>query len=212
VFNLKCLFVLLSALFLIGCAHHMPIAKGENNIDLSKQTIALLSVKVSNQHKPEYQPNRLLFFAGGSAHVVNEIYKSEKDSFNSYLVNLGLKPGMNRFEKIWFIYAGVFVGGHATIPLEVDAEVKGGSVTYLGHLNLAIRSKNDSDEPTAGPLLPLIDQAVTGFSTGTYDFIVEDRFDEDIKLFTTEYPVLGKVKVEKSILSYQVKRANKDPK
>jgi hypothetical protein len=126
------------------------------------------------------------------------------------LVNLDLEPGANRFDKIWFIYRGVFVGGHASIPLEVDTEIKGGSATYLGHLNLVIRSKKDDNEPNAGPLLPLIDQAVTGFSTGTYDLVIEDRFDEDIKSFTSEYPGLEKVKIEKFILPYQVRRESKN--
>lgn len=206
----RCLLLLLFTVSLIGCANQMPLTKGQNSIDLSKHTIALLSVKVSNQHKPEYQPNHLLLFAGGAAHVVDDIYKSGKNDFNWYLVNLGLEPGTNRFQKIWFIYRGPFVGGHASIPLEVDTEIKGGSVTYLGHLNLVIRSKKDNNEPNAGPLLPLIDQAVTGFSTGTYDLVIEDRFDEDIKSFTSEYPGLEKVKVEKIILPYQVRLESKD--
>jgi len=46
----------------------------------------------------------------------------------------------------------------------------------------------------------LIDQAVAGFSTGTFDVVVEDKYDEDMKLFISEYPALQNTKVEKSIL------------
>ena len=204
-FKLKCLSVLCVAFAFFGCAHNMPLAKGQTSIDLSKHTIALLSVKVSNQHKPEYQPNHLLMFFAGSTHKVDDIYKSEKNGFNEFLVNLDLKPGNNRFKKIWFIYRGIFTVGHATVPLGVEAEIKGGSVTYLGHMSLVIRAKKDSNEPNAGPVTPLIDQAVTGFSIGTYDVVIEDRFDEDMKSFIAEYPGLERVRVEKSILPQWVR-------
>jgi hypothetical protein len=208
--KLKCLFVLCVAFAVVGCAHNMPLAKGQTSIDLSKHTIALLSVKVSNQHKPEYQPNRLLVFVGGAAHLVDDIYKSEKNGFNEYLVNFDLKPGTNRFDKIWFIYRGTFTAGHASVPLGVETEIKGGSVTYLGHMNLVIRAKNDGNEPNAGPVIPLIDQAVTGFSTGTYDLVIEDRFDEDMKSFISEYPGLERVMVEKSVLPQQTRRESRN--
>ena len=44
------------------------------------------------------------------------------------------------------------------------------------------------------------DESRTGFSTGTFDVIVEDRFDEDMISFISEYPALQEVKVEKAIL------------
>jgi len=47
---------------------------------------------------------------------------------------------------------------------------------------------------------PFIDQSIAGFSSGTFDVVVEDKFDEDMKSFISEYPALKKVKVEKSIL------------
>jgi hypothetical protein len=41
---------------------------------------------------------------------------------------------------------------------------------------------------------------IVGFSAGTFDVAVKDKFDEDMKLFISEYPVLDKAKINKTIL------------
>jgi hypothetical protein len=46
----------------------------------------------------------------------------------------------------------------------------------------------------------LIDQAIIGASSGTFDVVVEDKFEEDVRLFVSEYPALQKVRIEKSLL------------
>jgi hypothetical protein len=49
-----------------------------------------------------------------------------------------------------------------------------------------------------------------GFSSGTFDVVVEDRFDEDMKLFVSEYPALQNVKVEKTILPRWIRPENRN--
>ena len=60
--------------------------------------------------------------------------------------------------------------------------------------------KNNS-EIRAGRVGPPWQQnPIVGAYTGTYDVVVEDKFEEDMKLFISEYPALKNVKVDKSIL------------
>ena len=198
--------VLLVAFLAVGCTHDMALRKGQENVDLSKQSLALLTVKVANQNKPAYQPNKMLFFIEGAGNGAYKVvmksppHRMEKGSFSEFLLSFGLKPGISKIYKIWPIYAGTFVGGHATVMTDYSVDMKPDTVVYLGHMDIVIRAKKSDDEPSAGPLLPLIDQAVTGFSNGALDMVVEDRFDDDMKWFASEYPGLKNVAVEKAVL------------
>jgi hypothetical protein len=56
----RLLFILCLLFFMTGCAgHQMALTKGQSSIDVTKKSLALLSVKISNQYKPNYQ-----FFGG----------------------------------------------------------------------------------------------------------------------------------------------------
>ena len=45
------------AFLMSGCAGNMALTKGQTDIDLSNKSIALLTVKISNQYKPKRQVN-----------------------------------------------------------------------------------------------------------------------------------------------------------
>jgi hypothetical protein len=195
----------------------MALRKGQDNINLSNKSLALFTVKVANQYKPGYQPNKLLVFIeganSGAYKVIMESppHISEKDSFNEYLLSFDLKPGISKFYKIWFIYADTFVVGRANIPFDLEADIKQNSIQYLGHIDTIIREKKNDNEKSAGPLLPLIDQATTGFSSATYDIVIEDKFDDDMKKFFSEYPGLQKVKIDKTVFPKGTGIENKSP-
>ncbi|MEN6320409.1 MAG: hypothetical protein ABFD82_16860 [Syntrophaceae bacterium] len=206
------LFVILCLVFaMTGCAgHKMALTKGQTNIDVTKKSIALLSVKVSNQHKPSCQleltgvkicpqsetcSRPLPYF-----HKAESPYKSEIDRFNEFLLSFGLESGRYNLQWIGTTYQAFLVSGFGGIPLDTKIDIKPNSISYLGHLDVVLRERKNDDEKRAGNVIPLIDQSVPGFSTGTFDVIVEDKFDEDMKLFISEYPALKTVKVEKSIL------------
>jgi ketosteroid isomerase-like protein len=90
--------------------------------------------------------------------------------------------------------------GFGYTKLNLKTEIKPNSISYLGHLDITLREKKNNAEISAGSDTPFIDQSIAGFSSGTFDVVVEDKFDEDMKSFISEYPSLQKVKVEKSIL------------
>ncbi|MEO6688239.1 MAG: hypothetical protein ABIS07_01290, partial [Dokdonella sp.] len=82
-----------------------------------------------------------------------------------------------------------FVGSFL-VPLFMDFMVPAHAVTYVGHVKARLRPRQEG-EFRAGPMIPLIDQAATGMSTGTFDVVVSDSSVEDISRFRTMFPALG---------------------
>ena len=196
-----------------GCAGNMALTKGQTEIDLSSKSIALLTVKISNQNKPSRQVNLnniiicpesvmncrkdISTYPGGPY----KIYKKEKDFFNEYLLSFALESGRYNLEGFYTTYnIPMLVAGVGYGDLKLETEIKPNSISYLGHLNITLREKTGDTEICAGDAIPHLDQAMPGFSSGTFDVVVEDKFDEDMKSFISEYPALQQVKVEKSIL------------
>jgi hypothetical protein len=207
-----CLFFVLS-----GCAHDPALSKGQNKIDLSKESIALLSVRLSNQNKPSKQltlngvficPESETCQARPYWHKANDAYRSEKGMFNDYLMSISLKEGKYNMHTLFTKYSAFLIHATALAPLDLNVEIKPNSVIYLGHINVVLRKKK-SDQEKRAALFPLIDAAVAGYSTGTFDVVVEDRFDEDMQSLISEYPGLQTVNVEKSILPQWIRPENR---
>lgn len=207
---------ILCLLFMMtGCTgHQMALSKGQSSIDVTKKSIALLSVKISNQYKPNYQLDMMGALicpqsercGHGSVkyfHKIQSSYriKSVENSFNEYLLSFELENGPYYFHSIGAAYDHFPITGGGSVPLNFNVVIKPNSITYLGHLDVVMRERKNDREIRAGRIGPLLDQnPAVGASSGTYDVVVEDKFDEDMKLFISEYPALQKVKVEKSIL------------
>jgi hypothetical protein len=208
----KYLLIFCFALVMSGCAgHKMALTKEQSNIDLTKKSIALLSVKISNQYKPDCQLEVTGAFICPQAetcsrplpyyHKAGKPYKSEEKLFNEYLMSFELDSGAYTIRSIGASFQiPLLISAFGSAPLLLKTEIKPNSLIYLGHVDIILREKKIDIERRAGSIIPLIDQATAGFSTGTFDIDIEDRFDEDMKLFISEYPALQNLKVEKSLL------------
>ena len=62
------------------------------------------------------------------------------------------------------------------------------------------RKRQDDNELRAGPVIPLIDQAVAGFSGGTFEVKIFDNYDDDMAVFRQKHPALGHFTVERAVL------------
>jgi hypothetical protein len=199
----------------------MTIPKDQSDIDLTNKSIALLSVRISNQYKPSRQLELLSLFIcpqsepsckrdlpsdPGSPYKPN---KREKNSFNEYWLSYELESGTYNIDGFYTTYRiPGLIYGFGFARLNLKTEVKPNSISYLGHLDIILREKKSDAEIRAGDAIPFIDQSIAGYSSGTFDVVVEDKFDEDMKLFISEYPALKKVKVEKSILPQWIRPEN----
>jgi hypothetical protein len=92
------------------------------------------------------------------------------------------------------------VYGSGVVPVFSAFRIEPGRAVYVGRVE-AVRRERKGDEPRAGSVIPLIDQAVTGFSGGTFEVKVVDRYDEDVALFKATYAPLAGVSVDKALLS-----------
>ena len=215
-FMIKYRFLLIFCLVfaMSGCAgNKMALTKGKSDINLKNKSIALLSVRISNQYKPSRQLELLsvvicpqsepncrhdLLSNPGSPY---KPYKREKKHFNEYLLSYELESGTFNIDGFYTTYQiPALISGFGFAKLNLKTEIKPNSISYLGHLDIILREKKSDAEISAGGAIPFIDQYIAGFSSGTFDVVVEDKFDEDMKSFISEYPALQKVKVEKSIL------------
>ena len=202
-----------------GCAgNKMALTKGKSDIDLTKKSIVLLSVRISNQYKPSRQLKLLsvVICPQSETNCKHDLpsnpgspykpYKKEKDYFNEYLLSYELESGTYNIDGLYTTYKiPTLTSGFGYTKLNLKTEIKPNSISYLGHLDITLREKKSDAEISAGGSVPLIDQSIPGFSSGTFDVEVEDKFDEDMKSFISEYPALKKVKVEKSILPHWIR-------
>jgi ketosteroid isomerase-like protein len=197
-----------------GCAgNKMALTKDQSDIDLTKKSIALLSVRISNQYKPSRQLELLsvVICPQSEQNCKHDLppnsgspykpYKKEKNSFNEYLLRYELESGTYNIDGLHTTYRiPTLIFGVGFAKLNLTTEIKPNSISYLGHLDIILREKKSNAEISAGSELFFLDQYIPGFSSGTFDVVVEDKFDDDIKSFISEYPALQKFKVEKSIL------------
>jgi len=218
----KLFFILYLVFVITGCGYNMALTKGQTDIDVTKKSIALLSVKISNQFKPNYQIEVMgslicpqsercghgsvkYFRKNSSAYRI----KSAENSFNEYLLSYELESGSYNFHSIGAAYDHNGISGGGSVPLNFKFEIKSNSITYLGHLDIVMREMKSNSEIRAGRVGPPWQQnPVVGAYTGTYDVAVEDKFEEDMKLFISEYPALKNAKVEKAILPHWIRPEN----
>ncbi len=215
------LLVLCTIVFMLsGCTTIKPPALSGNTsiIDVSKESIALLTVKIANEYKPSYQPNIIYIFVWGDmekdrneySFSVDEKYKEVENSFNEYLISFQLPPGKYKLREL-FARSGIFpVIGAFSVPVYSSFSIEPHKIIYLGHLEATIKERTDDKMLRAGSVIPLIDQAVTGASGGTFDVKIADLFEDDIKLFQQKYPYLGKHQVENHTLPQWTQPTEKD--
>lgn len=205
---------------LSGCATMKPPALNTDTtaIDVSKESIALLTVKIANEYKTSYQPNIKYVFVWSDVEKdrekfsfsVDEKYKEVEDSFNEYLISFQLPAGTYKLREL-FAQSGIFpVIGTFSVPLYSTFSIETQKIIYLGHIEATIVERTDDKLLRAGPVIPLIDQAVTGASGGTFVVQIEDLYEKDIKLFQHKYPYVAQYRVENLTLPQWSQPTEKD--
>lgn len=192
-----------------GCANPMALNKSDKKLDLSKNSIAIMSVKVSNENVPSCQPSvyvislgRLKKFNDYKYFKVKSVFAKEKDKYNEYLISIAMPAGQYLIKDVCGESLKLLppIDAVSLMPVYLPFELKPNEITYLGRIEGIIRKRQNDNELRAGFLMPLIDQAVAGFSSGTYDITITDSYDADLQHFTQEYPVLKNYTVNKSLL------------
>lgn len=193
---------------LTGCASKMAFDKNTTALDTREKSIVLMTLDVSRSDDSRYVPRPFLVNVGksqpqGTAERTSFQF-SEKDALKQadgtlYLIRVALGAGDYRVLDVnGMANAFPFVGSFI-VPLVLDLKVKPGAVTYVGRVTAKLRDRKEGDF-RAGPLLPLIDQAATGMTGGTWDVSVDNQAEKDLALFRSTYPVLNSVTIDTSPL------------
>lgn len=205
---------------LSGCASikDAPISKDVTSVDTSKESIAFMTVRVSNQKSPSYQPNMKYAFVWEdkvsdrkkySFKVEDPTSKSD-GKYNEYLVSFQVKPGEYVVREL-FAQSGFFpVIGTFGVPVFKKVVVPANKVVYLGHVDATVVDRTSDEQLRAGPVVPLIDQAVVGASGGTFKIDIQDKYDADTAFVKGKYPAFSAVGIENMTLSQWVKPTEKE--
>lgn len=183
----------------------MALTEGTSQLNTSEKSVALMTLRMSNQYVPAYEPNPVWLEVldanqKGSQFDLDDAHDSQENKYNEYLVSFQLSPGHYTLGEVagntgfWsFPFVGRFL-----FPMDLEFDLMPGAIVYIGHVEMNNRERN-GDEPRSGSIFPLIDQSVTGFSGGTFDIEVTDRFEEDLATFAEAYPLLKDHDVKKAI-------------
>jgi len=191
--------VMLAGLLLVsGCATKMPLNSKESKVDLAKGSLVLFALEMENEYVPDYQPKvKSVHFASLEDEQSSmsfdpgvELKKTEAGG-NFYLVSAVLKPGQYKFQNISCGASSLLIYGNCIAHIDSKFPLKENEIIYLGHISAKNIERKEEGAKWAGPLIPLIDQAVTGFSGGTFKIKMENKLDEDRALFVENYPDLS---------------------
>lgn len=205
----------LLGLMLTGCATptKMWTGQGVGVQPMPKEPVYLMTATFKNNYHPSYQPKLLVAHieepnaANKSQRlnfVMDAVAKDEQDTReygNRYFLRLPI-PQKDYVLKGFSGFSGVFpVRGMFFAPMDSALKPHAPGYYYLGHISAVVRERQ-GDELRAGPVIPLLDQAVTGFSGGTFDIDVSDRLDQDLPLLISKFPALKDAQIQKELLQY----------
>lgn len=203
----------LGTLLTSGCATVAPMSPTTktDSIDTTKNSYVLMTVTLKNAYHSSYQPSPIVVnLERGAAdsrqdrlNFKFDEYDDQKstttDSGDHYFVRMPLAPGKYTMRGITG-QSGIFpFHGMFFTPLHEVVDVKPNSIVYLGHIDATVVERKDG-ELRAGPLIPLIDQAATGFSGGTWDISVSDHYDDDVTAFKKDFPALSNASIDHDVL------------
>ncbi|HEY8568161.1 hypothetical protein [Microbulbifer sp.] len=189
-----------------GCANvsKMPLNEKTTAIDTSQKSILVGKLSIRNDNKPNHQPDLLAVF----------INQNEKDySFTKptliadldaggkeYFISMEVEPGKAKLKVARFMrQIPLLLNAMADLPFEYEIDVPANEVVYIGNITAVIKPRED-EEPRAGLVIPLIDQAVAGFSNGTFEVVISDNYADDMEALKAKYPYIASQTIAKNML------------
>ncbi len=188
-------FYLIFILSLSGCSGLKPMALNSKTktLNLEKKSIALFVLEMKNEYKPGYKPipTSIEIFPQNGKKL---IYKADD------LCSIDLVPGTYTIGKVSGYASGLFITGGFSFDIGTSFTLNPNTVSYIGNIKMVNRKKQKGEKSSGGPF-PLIDQAATGFSDGTFDVFIEEKGDTDMQLFENKYPILKQQLVMNNLMT-----------
>lgn len=203
------------SLLLSGCATRTKMAFSEDSDTASQKPakpIFLMTATLRNSYRTSFQPKLIV------VHIERSVVKDSADRINftmddkaknesdsptagsSYLLRMELEEGEYVIRGLSSLGRSFPITGVFFTPLHAKLQSSRQGVFYIGHVEATVRERKD-DEFKAGGSIPLIDQAIAGASTGTFDVSISDRWEKDEPKFREKFSALKGVTIEKAILA-----------
>jgi hypothetical protein len=191
-----------AVLVMSGCATSLD--KKATAIDWTKGSVVVMSVEMTNQYKPGYQPTGLGVMlkkkSGSETRESIPAFSQIPTSGNTFLVTQQIQPGRYTISKIYGFSRKVLIMGGIDFAVDAPFEVAPNSVVYLGRVSAINKEKTNKNDQSTGGVLPLIDQAVSGFGPGTLTVSLGDNYAEDVMVLKQDYASMQNVEVVRNPL------------
>ncbi len=199
--------MLLSIVAATGCAtiSPMPLSTGVSQLQTAEKSVLLAKVTIRNENAPSHQPDLCCIFVEKDGETYSytkpTLVKEYAEQGKEYLVSVDVAPGKAKINLARFIrQVPMLLMAMADLQFEQEIDVPSDSIVYVGNISAVIKDKETDDDLSAGSLLPLVDQAVAGFSTGTFRVDISDNYEQDIAEFQSRYPFLKEREILKHVL------------
>lgn len=206
----KTILLAVLALSLQGCVSRLPIGVDSTvrNLDLQNHSLLLLTLDITRSDSKNFLPVpqnmvvELIDAQGGLKSIFvpvdNDGILFPDDVNPVYAFRLKVPVGSVQIKSVIGRSGAFPIRGRFSLPIRVRAEAKAGEIVYLGRVSAVLRPRMDH-EYRAGELIPLVDQAVTGLSTGTFDIELRDMSEEDLRIMQETYPAIRGVPIKKEL-------------
>lgn len=197
---------------LSGCAtiNTMAIDKTSTTVDVSFKSVLLMTLDFSRSDKSRYFAPSYFFVhfekpnAQSKADRQNfEVTPEDQIITNGgqaiYVLRIALEPGEYQLKGITGLAFSFPFNGNYLVPPLMDINVHKNAVTYIGRIKVIHRPRKEN-EFRAGPMIPIIDQAVMGISSGTFDIAIVDMSKDDGEIFKSTFPALRDTVIYTAIL------------
>lgn len=189
----------LLAVAILGCAltscatvSPMAIEKDTTKIDTTTKSIVLMTIDVFRTDNSRFVLKPLVVkFVDSKGEgqnfklfdnaVTRNIDSVEEGNHSIALARMALEPGHYKLNSISGNASAFPFNSLYDVPLVLDLNVKPNAITYVGRVSAHLRRRQEG-EFRAGPVVPLVDQAATGISGGTFDVLVSDQSKKDIRV------------------------------
>lgn len=212
--SLKQLMVAALCIGMVGCANvtKMPLQSNVTSVDTSQKSILVARVRIKNENRPSHQP------------ILNSVVMTSQEKVQSfatptllaespeigreYFVSMDVAPGKTKLNNLFFIRSvPMLLMATASANMDYEIDVPSNKVVYLGNIVAVIVPRTDDSQPRAGSVIPLIDQSVAGFSSGTFKIDITDQYTADTKDLIAKFPGLAGKEIVKNVLSNKTSQA-----
>lgn len=202
--------VIVSLLGLSGCmtVKEMPLRSDVTQLDMKTESIVLFSARIMNDVYHRYQPKIItaVIVPEGAKEYSQWLsfkpqapYAESDIGVKEYLLSANLAPGKYKIKEIRCMASAFPFNGLCELPMNAEVKIdQPGQMLYLGHVNATIRERKEN-EMRAGPVIPLIDQAATGMSGGSFDVVFEDRYETDTERYRKTYSAIQNSSIQKAV-------------